>query len=173
MFVLTSAFPSQSSIILCPASFWTPRSHLPVPLLLLTLDVGCLLTAAAAILGHWVSPHSRRCWHWTWGVSFGCSPLQCVQQLLPLRKAQPPQTHGESSVQTCFLSFNVPSPLYCLQWCSVHHSNFSIFQLRFYEHQADTPCSLSSPWNHLLLPASLSFPLDTSGKWNRAGFVFL
>ena len=121
MFVMTSAFPSQNSIILCPASFCTPRSHLPIPLLLLTLDMGCLLTATTAVLGHWVSPHSRRCWHWMWGVSFGCSPLQGMQQLLTLRKVQPPQIDWESSVQTCFLSFKVPSPLYCLQWCSVHH----------------------------------------------------
>ena len=85
------------------------------------LGLGCLFMAAATDLRIGVSPHGRRCWPWMCGVSFGCSPLQWVQQLLPLRKAQPPQVDGGSSVQTCFLSFKVPSPLSCIQWCSVHH----------------------------------------------------
>ena len=53
--------------------------------LLLTLDMGYLLTAAAPDLGRGVDPFGRCSWPWNWGNSSRCS---CAAQLPPLR-AQP------------------------------------------------------------------------------------
>ena len=50
-------------------------------LLLLTLDLGYLLTAATPDLGRGVSPHGRCSWPWTWGIS---SRRYCIFMYLKL-----------------------------------------------------------------------------------------